>query len=167
MRSEGAGDFRGRSRKNHDDLAANVEAGEVIVIFLGNFESVSRKYERSFNLRCWHDACADDGIFAERECFAVAVADEGEAAIFLDNLAGDEFNRLIVAVYAGRFRARSLELLDRVLLRFALAAAAGIATFKFVVGEELDMVPPGLAVKVRSGLGRSGNCEEECQQQSQ
>ncbi len=64
-------------------------------------------------------------------------ADEGEAAIFFDDLAGDEFDRLVEAVYAGRFRARVLELLDGVLLRFALAAAAGVAAFQFVVGEEL------------------------------
>jgi hypothetical protein len=41
-------------------------------------------------------------------------------------------------------------------LRFVLAAAASIAAFEFVIGEELDVVPPGLAVEIGRGLGGDG-----------
>ena len=99
-------------------------------------------------------ARADDGIFAERERFAFAVADEGETAILFDDLAGDEFDRLVEAVGAGGFGARVLELLDGILLRLALATAAGIAAFEFVVGENLDVIPPGLTVEMNRSLGR-------------
>jgi hypothetical protein len=49
-------------------------------------------------------------------------------------------------------------------LRFALSAAAGVAAFEFVVGEEFDVIPPGLAVEMRSGLGRGGDREQQREQ---
>src|SRR5208282_974602 len=131
---------------------------------LWDFEAVADENQRRFNLGRGHDAGADKGIFAEREWFALAVVDQREAAILFDDLAGDEFDGLVEAVNARRFRARALELLDGMGLRGALATAAGIAAFEFVVGEDFDMTPPGLAVKMSSGLGCGRNCEQQSEQ---
>ena len=131
-------------------------ASEVVIIFLRDFEAIAGENQRRFDLGRGHDAGADDGIFTERERFAFAVADEGEAAIFFDDLAGDELDGLVEAVYARGFCARALELLDGVCLRFALATAAGVAAFEFVVGENFDVIPPGLAVEMSSGLALAG-----------
>ncbi|MGO9463654.1 MAG: hypothetical protein ACLQVF_05775 [Isosphaeraceae bacterium] len=55
-------------------------------------------------------------------------------------------------------------MLDSVFLRLLLATAAGIAAFKLVVGEEFDVIPPALAVEMRSGLGRGGNRQQQREQ---
>src|SRR5260221_1877193 len=100
MRSERARNLGWRSGKDHDDLAPDVNAGEVVIILLGNFEAVADEDKRRFDLGRGHHARADDGIFTERQRFAFAVVDEGEAAILFDDLAGDELDGLIEAAYA-------------------------------------------------------------------
>ena len=159
MRCERARNLGGRSREDHNDLAENVDAGEIVIIVFGNFETIADENQRCFDLGRGHDACANDGIFAERERFVLAVAAEGQTAIFFDDLAGDELHGLVEAVNARWLRTRVLELLDGVGLRGALSTAAGVAAFEFVVSEEFDVVPPGLAVEVRSGLGCGGDRE--------
>jgi hypothetical protein len=72
-------------------------------------------------------------------------------------LAGDEFDRLVEAVDSRRLGARALELLDGIGLRSALATAAGVAAFEFIVGEEFDVIPPGLAAEMRSGLSSASS----------
>jgi len=163
MGSERTRNLGGRSGEDHDDLAPDVDAGEVVIIFLGDFEAIADENQRRFDLGHGHDAGANDGIFAETERFAfvfvLVLADEGQAAVSLDDLAGDELDGLVEAVDAGGLRARALELLDGVSLGGALATAASIAAFEFVVGEDFDVIPPGLAVEMRSGLGGGGNRE--------
>src|SRR5260370_10656142 len=159
MRSERAGNLGRRSRENHDDLAADVDAGEIIIILLRDFEAIANENERRFDLGRRHDACANDGIFAERERIVFAVADEAKAAILFDDLAGDELDGLVETVDPRGLCARALELLDGVSLRGALATAAGIAAFEFVVGQDFDVIPPGLAVEMRSGFGCRRNRE--------
>jgi hypothetical protein len=48
-------------------------------------------------------------------------------------------------------------LLDGISLCGALPTAAGISAFELVIGEDFDVIPPSLAIEVRSGLGRGRN----------
>src|SRR5260370_21762561 len=111
MRSERTRNLGGRSGKDHDDFAADVDAGEVVIILLGNLEAIADEDQRRFDLGRGHNAGADDGIFAEYQRFAFAVADEGKAAFLFDDLAGDELDGLVEAVYARGVRAGAFELL--------------------------------------------------------
>src|SRR5208283_885507 len=113
------------------------------------FEAIADENERRFDLGRGHDARVNDGIFTEGERFAFAVANQDEAAIFFDDLAGDELDGLVETVDACGFCTRAHKLLDGVFLRFALAAATSVAAFEFVVGEELDVIPPRLTVEMR------------------
>src|ERR1700732_362048 len=139
--------------------APDVDAGEVVIILLRDFEAIADENQRRFDLGRGHHARADDGILTEGERFASAGADEGKAAILFDDLAGDEPDGLVEAVYARGLRARALELLYGVGLCGAFARTARVAAFEFVVGENFDVIPPSLAVEMRRSLGRGGNCE--------
>jgi hypothetical protein len=150
MRSQSPGNLGGRSGEDHDDLAADIDACKVVIVCLGNFETVANENQRRFHFWIGHDAGTDGGIFTKRKRLAFAVTDECKAAIFLDDLAGYEFDGLIEAVGARRHCARIFELLDCIGLRGALAATAGIAAFEFIVGENFDAIPPSLAVEMRS-----------------
>src|ERR1017187_1310076 len=156
MRGERSGKFSGRSVEDDDNFAVEIEAGEVIVIVLGNLEAITGEDERRADFGRRHDAGADDGVFAENERFALAIADEGEAAILFDDLARDEAHGLVETVRSCWLRVLMLKLFDRVFLRFALATAARVSAFEFVIGEELDVVPPSLAVEIRRSLGGDG-----------
>ena len=58
MRSQRAGNLGGRSGENHNDLAADVESGKVVIILLRDFEAVADKNQRCFDLGRGHDrAC--------------------------------------------------------------------------------------------------------------
>ena len=72
---------------------------------------------------------------------------------------GYELDGLIVAFFARGLDAVFLELVDDVAFGFAQALAASVAAFHIVVGEDLDMVPPGVAVE---GVGclRDGGKDE-------
>jgi hypothetical protein len=43
-------------------------------------------------------------------------------------------------------------------LRFTLTPAARVSAFEFVIGEELDVVPPGLAVEMGGRLRNGRQC---------
>ncbi len=72
MRRERARNFGGRPGKDHDELAADIDSREVVIVLLGDFESIAGEDQRRFNFGRGHDASADDGIFPERERFAFA-----------------------------------------------------------------------------------------------
>src|ERR1700692_5118445 len=137
MRRKSAGNLRRRAGKNHDDLAAPVEASEVVVIFLGDFEAVAGEDQRRFHLRSRHHAQADDGILAKGYGFVLAVANKRQAAIFLDDLSRDKFDWLIKAVCAGGLGSSLFELLDGIGFWFSASPRASVS---------------GLAALVRGGL---------------
>ncbi len=53
----------------------DVDAGEVVIILLRDFEAIAGENERRFDLGRRHHARADDSVFTERERFAFAVVD--------------------------------------------------------------------------------------------
>jgi hypothetical protein len=108
-----------------------------------------------------HHSKADVGIFSEYEWFSLSIKNEGKTAVLLNDLSRNKFNRLVKTIRACRFRASALELLDRIGLGFAFAAAARVPAFQFVIGENFYVIPPGLPVEVRSGLGRRGNGDQQ------
>jgi hypothetical protein len=128
------------------------ESCEVIVIFLWNLKSVAGEDKRRFNFRRGHDAQPNDCILAKSKGLAFSVAKQRQTALFLDDVTRDEFYRLIETVSACRFGTGFLKLFDCVGLCFLFAAAAGIAALQFVICQNLDVVPPGLSIKVRSAL---------------
>src|SRR5260370_36844679 len=90
MRSERGGNLGRRSRENHDDLAADVDASEIIIILLRDFEAIANENERRFDLGRRHDAWADDSGFTKRHRFALAVVEYGQAAILLFHQSAEE-----------------------------------------------------------------------------
>jgi hypothetical protein len=68
-------------------------------------------------------------------------------------VSGDKFDWLVKALHTGGFGARGFELLNGVFLGFALPATASVTAFEFIVGDHFDVIPPGLAVKMRGALG--------------
>jgi hypothetical protein len=68
--------------------------------------------------------------------------------VFLHDLAGDEFDRLVEAIAAGGLQLGLAELVDNVGLRFAEAFATGLAAFEVIVSQEFHVRPPGLAVEM-------------------
>ncbi len=65
MRAEGCGKSRRAASDIDDDLAADVEAGEVVVVGFGNGEGVSGEDQRRFDGRHGIHAHADGGVFAQ------------------------------------------------------------------------------------------------------
>ena len=49
MRGDRSGHVRGGTRKRHDHLAANVEAGEVVMVLLRDRQAVAREDHLGFN----------------------------------------------------------------------------------------------------------------------
>ncbi len=64
-----------------------VEPGEVVVIVFWNLETIANEDQRSADFRRRHNPRADNSVFSKYERFALAIADERETAIFLDDLA--------------------------------------------------------------------------------
>lgn len=85
---------------------------------------------------------------------------KSQAASFLVDLPRYKADGLVEAVCPGGFESGFFHLLDRVLLGSALTTAAGIAAFHLVVGDDFDVVPPGVAVEMGASLscGESGEC---------
>jgi hypothetical protein len=81
--------------------------------------------------------------------------------VFLNDLAGDEFDRLVEAIGAGGLQLGLAELIDNVGLGFAEAVAAGLAAFEVIVSKELDVHPPRLAVEMSRGWRGSPRCNAE------
>ena len=78
----------------------------------------------------------------------MAVGDKGEGGLGLVDLELGETYRLIETVDASGLEAGLLKLLDGVGLRFAETFATRVAAFERIVGKELHMRPPGVAVEV-------------------
>ncbi len=76
----------------------------------------------------------------------MTVAQEHEARLAFDDLAGCEFHRLEESVAAGRLETRSSELTRHILGGPPMAVAAGVTALQFVVGQEGDVRPPSFAV---------------------
>src|SRR5262249_51338628 len=127
-----------------------------------HLQTVSNENQRRFHLGCRDNASADECIVAEHQRLALTVVDEAEAAVLLDNLPRFKSYGLVEAVHACWFQASFLELLHDVFLSGAFAAAACIAAFHLVVGDNLDVIPPGVSVEV-GGLrgGKGGEFDEE------
>src|SRR6267154_3774803 len=79
--SDRPGDFRRRPRDDHAQLSLAVEAGEVVVIGLGNFETIPREDQISFDVLSWHHPRAYDGVLAKRERLALSPTDQTQAGI--------------------------------------------------------------------------------------
>ena len=78
VRGERPGDFCWCAGEEHDQLAADVEAGEVIVVCLRNREAVACEDEIGFECCGRVHARAEDGVLAERQGRAVAVTNQYE-----------------------------------------------------------------------------------------
>src|ERR1017187_6721009 len=88
---------------------------------------------------------AQRGIRAERQRLDLAILDEREAALILDELARFELHRLQVAGVAGWLEAELLELAAHIGDGLPEALAADVAALQFVVGQKLHMGPPEFA----------------------
>ena len=153
MRRERGGYLGRGSSKVDDDLPLEVEPGEVIVGHGRNAEAVADEYERGLERRSEVDPRTQHEMLADRERLYLPVPDERHATLGFHDLARTEFHRLVVAVRPSRLRAHELQLADDVLLGLSLTAAAGLATFKLVIGEHFHDFPPLGAVESCGALG--------------
>jgi hypothetical protein len=93
------------------------------------------------------------------------VANQLDLTAGLDDLQRAKLHRLIVAVRSSRLDAERFEFCNDVLLRFALAFAAGVPAFVLIVGNHLHGVPPRGSVEMFRRLrGAAGGDEtQQCQ----
>ena len=162
MRGERSGNVGRRTREIHNDFAVEVQAAQFVEIFLGDLQAITNKDKRS------GDACggvrptrADECFVGEGEMTVLPFADEGESGLGLVHTILRETDGLIKAFGAGWLKAGFFELLNRVGLRFLETLAAGVPAFERVVGEELDVCPPGIAIEMKSGRWLGGNRSEK------
>src|SRR5207302_913153 len=156
-RSEGRGDVGRRTGEKDSDLANQIEAGKLVEIFFRDFETVADEHHMPADVHGRaRGARADKGISGEGERLGFTVQDEGERGFGFVHLKLSETQGLVEAVAPGGFETGLVELFDGVGLRFFEALAAGVAAFERIVGEKLDVRPPGVAVKVRDRRGRGG-----------
>jgi len=82
--------------------------------------------------------------------------------LYLVNLALHELDVLIEAIRARRFQSSALQLLDRIRFCFAQPETSRLAAFHAVIGDHLDVIPPGFAVKqeLRGLLRRGRRCDD-------
>ena len=145
------------------DFAAEIEAGEIIVPGFGHAQPVADEDHGGLGFGGEVGAAALGGIEAVEDFLAIG-ADNGDTAFVVDELAGLELDGLQIAVGAGGFEAEGLHLGGDVFDGFVVAFAAGVAALQFVVGEELDVGPPAVALGGEVGREeRRGAERENCQ----
>src|SRR5205085_1226366 len=84
------------------------------------------------------------------------------APSFVDALRYESYG-LVKTIAACRFDSGFFQLLNGVLFGCVFSTAARIATFHFVVGDNFDVLPPRVTVKMRGSLSGSG--KSKCNQQ--
>jgi len=146
------------------DLAIQVQAGQLVPVGFRNYQPVAHEYHGRFQLGGQLGARAQGGVGAEGERLDGAVADQGEAGLFRNQLARLELHRLQVARDARRLESQALELAGHVFHGLAEFAGANVAALQLVVGQELNVRPPEFAlggVVHRGGRERRHGKKEE------
>src|SRR5215475_12828295 len=64
VRGQGTWDSGWRCGKVHYQFSPHIQAGKVVVVVLGNSESVAGKHQRRFNFGCRHNPGVEDHILA-------------------------------------------------------------------------------------------------------
>ena len=143
------GNVRRRAAQQDRNFTLQIEAGEVVIVLLRDFQPIADKHERSFDFfRSEVDASAEVGVFTQPEWLFGAIPNERSGRILFDNLSGNELYRLVVAICARRLKSSFGQLLNHIFFRFAEALAAGLAAFHVVICQNLDVIPPGFAIEV-------------------
>lgn len=145
---EWAGPAFGRAGEHDDNFAFELQTFEIVVLHFGHAEAVADEDHGRFHGGGGVGPQAEIGLFTEFNGERLALANEGEAGVGFVDLAGLELHGLRVALGAGGGEAEAFELFGDVGGGLAVALATGVAAFEFVVGEELDVLPPKLAVVV-------------------
>jgi hypothetical protein len=81
----------------------------------------------------------------------LAVGNQCERGLGFIDFVLVEADGLVETIGSGGLEAGFLELLDDIGLGFAKTFAAGVATFERIVGEKLDVRPPGVAIEMGNG----------------
>lgn len=161
MRLQRTGSFHGSGRIDVDrDLAAEIEAGKLIVFGFRDAQSVTDEDHGRFQSGRQIGAGVDGGVGALQRR-GRAVANDGEAGLVVDELAGFELDVLEVAVGTGRLKAVGFHFAGDVFDGFAIAVGADVATLELVVGQELDVGPPAVAFGYIVGGKQCGGCKQE------
>ena len=145
---EGAGPAFGAAGEDDDDFAFELEAFEIVVLHFRDAEAVADKDHGRFDARGGVGPEVEVSLFAEFNGEGLTIADDGEAGVGFVDLAGLELDGLHVALGSGSGEAEAFELFGDVGGGLAMAFAAGVAAFEFIVGEELNVLPPKLAVVI-------------------
>ena len=153
VRAQRVGHAGGAAEQVDGDLAAEILAGEVVDLQLGDRQAVADERERRLDLRRRIDAHRERGVRSERDRFDLAVAHQRQARLRLDDLPRRELDGLQVARGAGRRQAGRLELLGDVGRRLLVALAAGVAALEVVARQERDVRPPARRGVVGGGTG--------------
>ena len=85
MRGECAGDLLRRSAQDYRDFSFEIEAGEIVIIFLGDTEAVADEDQWRFDLWGELDARAKDDVITQGQGHRLAVTDERCTGIFFHN----------------------------------------------------------------------------------
>ncbi len=172
VRGESGGNIRGRAGEINDDFSFEIEAGQFVEIFFGDFQAVADKNQRRRDSDGRASGTrADESIIGEGNKFGLAAGDERKRGLCFIHLILIETDGLIEAIRTCGLETGLLELFDGIGLGFAKTFAACVAAFERIVSEKFDVRPPGIAVEVggrRSllGHGGDGDSEEEDEQET-
>src|ERR1700690_538880 len=122
-----------RTAQDYGHFASQVEARKIVIVFLGDTQSISHEDQRRLQFGRKIDSRTEEGIFTEVERLNFAVADQSRARVLFADLPRFELHRLIVSVGPRGLNPRLLQLLDNISLRPPQPRAAGLTAFHIVL----------------------------------
>ena len=146
MRGQRTGYARGNAAEVDRDFPFQIDAGEVVIVFLRYIEPIADEHRGSLQIasRIRVQAGYDVVTHLKRLDCAVGIHERGGRFI-VDDLAHLEFNGLIVSIGSGRIQAVFFELSGDIRGGLAVALAAGVTALELVAGQILNVRPPELS----------------------
>ena len=133
------------------DLAAQVDAGQIVVLGFRHAQAVADEHHCRLHRRRQVGAAALRRVQPIQDFFP-ALADNRDAGFLFHQLTRLELHRLQIARRPRGLESEGLHLSGDIFDRLAVAVAARFAALQFVVRQKLDVRPP--AVALRREIGR-------------
>src|ERR1035438_6993075 len=123
-------------------------------------ETVTDKDQGSGDRLRLYPASADDGVAAKHQRFPAAVDQQSHGRPVRNDAGHVEFHGLIVTVHTGWLESQGVKLRDDVSGGAKVALGAGETALHAVVGECLDLRPPGLTFRLIRGCDLTALSEQ-------
>src|SRR4029079_14559630 len=150
---------RRRRRDVDGNLAAQVQAGEVVPVRLRNRHAVADEHHRRLDRAVELPARGQRRLLPQRDRLFFTVAHERQLRLLRRERARLQLHRLAISGPAARLQPDLLELRLDVGRSLLVTGRADVSSLEPVVGEELDVAPPALALggRVLQKHGENGD----------